>query len=79
MRILLKTRQRARIRIPEQLQLLCDILDITPKYLLECFARDVTLEGVAEEKRGYDQSKDAISYFMNCTERYTHSTGKAGK
>ena len=71
MQILLKTRHSARIRIPEQLQILCDILDITPKYLLECFAQDVTLEGVAEEKGGYDQCKDAISYFMNCTERYT--------
>jgi hypothetical protein len=67
----LKTRHHARVRIPEQLQLLCDILNITPKYLLECFAQDVTLEDVAEEKAGYEQSKDAISYFMNCTERYT--------
>lgn len=63
-------RNTTRVKIPEALTLLCRMMDITPRHLLESFARDITLEGVAEAS-GYKESEIAVSYFIRCTEKHT--------
>ncbi len=51
------------LNIPQQLQMLCDLLETTPQAILQTFINDVSLE---VNSSGSDEREQAVSYFMRC-------------
>lgn len=58
------------LEIPKQLQMLCELLDITPQEVLQGFINDVSLE---TGSNGSDERRMAVEYFLRVgygTHRY---------
>lgn len=56
-------KQSIELQIPEQLRLLCQLLETTPQAILQAFINDVSLE---VNSSGGDEREQAVSYFMRC-------------
>jgi len=56
-------KQTIELQIPEQLKLLCELLDTTPQAVLQTFINDVSL---AVNSSGSDERSQATGYFMRC-------------
>ncbi len=53
--------QTMELKIPKQMELLCELLEITPTQLLQNFMDDVSLEVGSS---GSDERRMAVEYFM---------------
>jgi hypothetical protein len=56
-------KQTIELEIPQQLQMLCELLETTPQAVLQAFINDVSLE---VNSSGSDEREQAVSYFMRC-------------
>jgi len=56
-------KQTITLEIPEQLTMLCELLETTPQAVLQAFVNDVSLE---VNSSGSDEREQATSYFMRC-------------
>ena len=56
-------KQTIELKIPKQLQMLCELLETTPQAVLQAFINDVSLE---VDSSGSDERSQATSYFMRC-------------
>jgi len=56
-------KQTITLAIPEQLAMLCELLETTPAQVLQSFINDVSLE---VNSSGSDEGEQATSYFMRC-------------
>jgi hypothetical protein len=52
------------LNVPEQLQMLCELLETTPEQILQAFINDVSLE---VNSSGGDERRMAVEYFMRCS------------
>jgi hypothetical protein len=60
------------LNVPEQLQMLCGLLDTTPQQILQGFINDMSLE---VGSNGSDERRIAVEYFLRCgygTHRYDY-------
>jgi len=53
------------IRIPKQLEMLCEILETTPEKVLQEFANNLSLDH--HYTSGSDERRMAVEYFMRCS------------
>jgi hypothetical protein len=63
-------KQTIKLEIPKQLQMLCELLDITPQEVLQGFINDLSLE---IGSNGSDERRMAVEYFLRVgygTHRY---------
>jgi len=56
-------KQTIELKIPQQLQMLCELLETTPQAVLQAFINDVSLE---VNSSGSDERSEATGYFMRC-------------
>jgi len=56
-------KQTIGLEIPQQLQMLCELLETTPQAILQAFINDVSLE---VNSSGSDERRMAVEYFMRC-------------
>jgi hypothetical protein len=56
-------KQTIELQIPQQLEMLCELLETTPQQILQTFVNDVSLE---VNSSGSDEREQAVSYFMRC-------------
>lgn len=56
-------KQSITLEIPEQLEMLCELLGTTPAQVLQAFVNDISLE---VNSSGSDERAQATSYFMRC-------------
>ena len=56
-------KQTIELNIPQQLQMLCELLETTPQQVLQVFINDVSLE---VNSSGSDERSQATCYFMRC-------------
>jgi hypothetical protein len=56
-------KQEIELNIPQQLQMLCELLETTPAQVLQSFINDVSLE---VNSSGSDEREQATSYFIRC-------------
>lgn len=54
-------KQTIELNIPQQLQMLCELLETTPQKVLQSFIDDVSLEAGSN---GSDERRMAVEYFM---------------
>jgi hypothetical protein len=54
-------KQAIELNIPQQLQMLCELLETTPQKILQGFIDDVSLEAGSN---GSDERRMAVEYFM---------------
>jgi hypothetical protein len=55
-------KQMIEIRVPKQLELLCDLLETTPQQVLQGFINDLSLE--VHYSNGSDERRMAVEYFL---------------
>lgn len=56
-------KQTIELNIPQQLQMLCELLETTPQQILQGFINDMSLEAGSN---GSDERRMAVEYFMRC-------------
>lgn len=58
-------KRKITLRIPDQMRMLCNMMEIEPETVLQCFADDVSIasEGIADD----DRRKIATSYLYRCS------------
>jgi hypothetical protein len=62
--VLVMKKQTIEVSIPKQLQLLCELLEVTPAHFIQGFINDLALE--VHGSNGSDERSMAVEYFMRC-------------